>query len=254
VRYKLVLENEQENIFPIDYPYILNSIIEKYSEPYFSSSKYDKTLLMDLFSYSPFLVKEKIIDGDNNRIKLLSKRMYWILSSPVAEHVHCCAKNLFMDKKIEICGNKLNVTGILKINEPVFEDKMKFICLSPISIVKKIINARKNYVYYDYNENVSPIIKNSLENKYRKVFFQDPPKSDLKIKFDHNYINKRNGRVMKLLSVVESDGFARKVKGIFAPFEIEGHLDLIRLGYYTGFGDMTQYGLGIVDIVSNFNS
>lgn len=204
-----------------------------------------------MFSYSPFLAKEKIIDGPQNKITLLSKKIHWIISSPLEDHIRECAENIYQSKTFDFCGNSFRVSSIFKINAPEFSNRMKFICLSPISVIKNVINQRKNYIFYDYNENISPAINIGLLNKYEQIYHCRPDDGDIHIKFDENYVDKRNGRVMKLLNLVEPDGFARKVKGIFAPFDIKGPPELIKLAYYTGFGDFTSFGMGLADMVSS---
>lgn len=251
MRYKLVLENTKHNILPIDYSYILNEIIDCHSSNFYENGNYDKEMAKKLFCYSPFLSKYKEINGENNTIKLMSRRLYWIISSPIEEHVTSCARNIFLKKEINVMGVKLKVTGILKMNTPEFNEKEKFLCVSPMCFIKEIINERKNYIFYNYDENFQDTMKQDLINKYNMINDEKIDDVPFNITFDQGYIEKRKGRITKLISIVEKDGFARKVKAVFCPFELETDPRILETGYYAGFSEFNQYGFGLTDIITD---
>ena len=61
--------------------------------------------------------------------------------------------------------------------------------------------------------------------------------------FDQRYIDKREGRVTRL---VDYKGI--KIRGVISPFHVIGTPELIRIGYECGFGDKNSAGFGMADV------
>ena len=65
----------------------------------------------------------------------------------------------------------------------------------------------------------------------------------LTLRFDENYIKKRQGRVTRLI-----DYKGIKVPGVLCPLRVSGSRELMQIGYECGFGDKNSAGFGMVGI------
>ena len=76
------------------------------------------------------------------------------------------------------------------------------------------------------------------------VHRQPPEEKSFAMTFDQGYIDKRKGRVTRL---VDYKGI--KIRGVVSLFHVIGAPELIRVGYECGFGDKNSAGFGMVEVL-----
>jgi CRISPR-associated endoribonuclease Cas6 len=125
--------------------------------------------------------------------------------------------------------------------------EMKFSLLSPM--VVSTLRENETTAYYirpEESEAFSEGVRKNLIVKYQTLFGKLPENDDLKLTFDQDYINKKNGKISKLIRIRET-----QIKGVMAPFSMRGSKELIWLGYECGFGEKNSMGFGMARVSSH---
>ncbi|MDE0314040.1 MAG: CRISPR-associated endoribonuclease Cas6 [Candidatus Poribacteria bacterium] len=89
----------------------------------------------------------------------------------------------------------------------------------------------------------SELIRQNLIRKHEAIHGRAPHDDTLTFTFDKGYIDRRQGRVTRL---VDYKGI--KIRGVMCPFDVSGSIPLIQIGYECGFGDKNSAGFGMVDV------
>jgi len=87
------------------------------------------------------------------------------------------------------------------------------------------------------------LIRQNLIRKREAIYGRAPHDDTLTFAFDKIYIDKRNGRVTRLI-----DYKGIKIRGIMCPFRVTGNPALIQIGYECGFGDKNNADFGMAEV------
>lgn len=253
MRIKLDLVHVNKNGFsvPINYNHFLTSLAYKtigdssseyasflHDEGY-SSKEVDKKF--KLFTYSQLRFSNMEVESDIINSK--SPEVRWFISSPVTQFIEHLASGLLDSGDVRIGQETFHVEQISSVKPPDFTEEMDFLCMSPIvssTMVKKNGELKTYYYRFDDKE-LSTALLSNLKNKYKLIHGEDRTDNSFRITFDKDYVEKKNGRISKL---VDFKGI--RIKGIFAPFTVTGNPELIKLGYQAGFGEKGSMGFGMV--------
>jgi CRISPR-associated endoribonuclease Cas6 len=74
------------------------------------------------------------------------------------------------------------------------------------------------------------------------------PDAPFRFTLDREYLDRRQGRVQKLIAIKEGKPDETVVKGTLAPFRLEAPPDLLEIGYDCGFGERNSQGFGMVKL------
>jgi CRISPR-associated endoribonuclease Cas6 len=107
----------------------------------------------------------------------------------------------------------------------------------------------QRYIHYNDVE-FSDSIRGILLAKYERWKGKRPNDTRLQFTLDEKYVQRRRGRISKLVTFHEGEPDEKKVKAIVSPFEVTGNPELIMLGYVAGFGEKNLLGFGCADVVS----
>jgi len=270
VRVKITAATQKPVTIPFNYNYALHSaiygLIEKSSSQY-SQYLHDKGFINNslnkrfkLFTFSNlFFIPAKIRKNGFNQVKELN----FIFSTPMEQSFEHLILGLFSDQTfyLSFYGKKIifSVTWVEAMPEPEFNNKCRFICLSPIAVAtqREKSSGLLEQHYLDYmnpeeREHFIKNIKNNLINKYQT--FHNNKYTDQDQEFDFNfditYITRKQGKISKLIHFKKIDGNTKtKIKGFEAPFKITADPKLIKIGYDAGFGNDNSAGLGCVESI-----
>ncbi|MCK5504612.1 MAG: hypothetical protein KAJ10_05590 [Thermodesulfovibrionia bacterium] len=84
-----------------------------------------------------------------------------------------------------------------------------------------------------------------FNGRYRLIHGKSPEGTDLQIKINSEYMNKKNGKITKNINFKGTN-----IIGFMAPFEVAGSPELIETGYEAGFGEKGSMGFGMVKEVN----
>jgi len=248
------------SVIPINYYYHFSSAI--YLLLRFGSEEFAK-FLHDIgftvpgkkknFKLFAFAVEFKRITINQNLINLVEPEVFLTISSPIIEpFVKNFIIGVFTKQNIfinfEDLSTKFNILQVEKLSEPIFKDEMIFNTLSPITLSKPIEKNDKPFPYYlRYDDpELSQFMKSNLLDKYKVVHNKQLEVDDFTFEFDKDEIERKKGKVSKLITIAERSLEETKIKAIKCDFKIKTHPELIKIGYECGFGAKNSMGFGLV--------
>ena len=153
----------------------------------------------------------------------------------------------------------LRVTQVQVLANPTaFSRRVRFRMASPMASPvdtdrgssAHLSRARDPQVIHYSSPDFSEAIREVLIARYVKCYGTEPTDTEFQLLLDQRYLQRRRGRISKLVTLDEGLENERRVKAIIAPFECEGNPELIALGYVAGFGERTLLGFGCVEMVN----
>jgi len=182
----------------------------------------------ELYTFSRLLVKNRMFEITREGMKLQTNQLHFFFSSENPEVCKSLIDGLVEKESIRIKNVTLEVSGIEIIKESRISGREKFVTLSPI-------NAETNYRKMELWEFEEKFTRELFEELKRRLRILKGSVGDVRFKT----------RILKLKPVrirLES-GFMRAYLMVF---NAEGSEELLKIGYTTGFGKMTDMGFGMV--------
>jgi len=148
----------------------------------------------------------------------------------------------------------LRVDNIEKLSEVKnFPRRARFRMLSPLASplwpsVGQDENPDLRYIHYN-DPAFSESIRAILIARYERWKGKRPTDMRFTFTLDQRYIQRRRGRISKLVTFYPGEQEEKRIKAIVAPFEVEGNPELIWLGYVAGFGEKNLLGFGCADLI-----
>jgi CRISPR-associated endoribonuclease Cas6 len=145
----------------------------------------------------------------------------------------------------------LHIAQAEYVPEPHYAETMRFRLLSPLTLstmVQKDGNLVPYYYRYTDKELVSALKKN-LCAKYQLFHKNEPPQAEFEFEFDRREIDRKNGRVSKLITIAEGTERESKVKAIQCGFRLKTNPGLMHIGYECGFGEKNSMGFGMSEVI-----
>ena len=262
VKFTLTPVNQLTTL-PVNYNYFLTSLIYKIIKN--SSEDYSEFLHNEgyrlpeskkgfkLFTYSMLMSKKARVKGET--ISFGDGSIHWQISSPVDIFIQHLITGVFAEgQEIRVGQESKESCFLIKqietLPEPQYNDKMRFTCLSPITVSSSIpnssngLNSSNGFVCHyirPWEGGFSESIKNNLIRKHKLITGKEIEDAKFSIKVDEEYMNKRNGKITKNINFKGTN-----IIGFMAPFEVNGNPELIKIGYETGFGEKGSMGFGMV--------
>jgi CRISPR-associated endoribonuclease Cas6 len=255
MRFKLNLSltNKNQNILPVNYQYELSAWIYKVinqSDPDFAEWLHNKGFSNDkkqfrLFTFSNLIVPQREIIKD--RLIIKSDNVGLIISTLPEETIQHFVSGVFCDREFTL-GDQISSVGF-KINSiealpaPGFTDEMSFRSLSPLFVSGKVEGRQYAQHFSPEYEGYIQLLINNLKAKF-KVFTGN-----------ESIFNVQNAAI-ELLSTPKQKGITikagtpqeTKLVGYQYNFKIKADKNLLRMGYYTGFGEKNSMGFGCCQI------
>lgn len=257
MQFKLTLEltNRKQNMLPLNYQYELSAWIYQVlhnGSPDFSRWLHDHGFLNDrkqfrLFTFSNLCIQDRKVIGD--RLEIFSSEASLIISMLPEEITQKFITGIFRDQEFTL-GDRISqvpfrVVAVEAIPEPEFRETMTFTALSPLLISFKLQEER-------YARYLSP-----SDPEYSILFFRNLKEKQIAFTGKTYDFDEKAGN-LKLLSEPRKKGILikagtpmqSKLIGYQYEFRITAPAELIRLGYYTGFGEKNSMGFGCTEVKS----
>lgn len=257
---KLTLTKNPQGIvtrnLPINYQYELSSWIYRiinYGDSSFASwlhqqgYKTDVQKTFKLFAFSNLKIKEKKIEGD--RLHILSDRASIEISFMPVEAIDTFVKGLFKEQEFSI-GDALSrvwfkVSSVVSLTEPKFNETMQLRAVSPIFMDLRITGRQHPLHMSPEDEPYAKLLFDNLNDKYKAY-------KNTKFGFD---TSKCAFRILstpkrKVIAIKANTSAETKICGYLYDFEVTAPPELIRLGYYCGFGSSNSQGFGAVRLIT----
>ncbi len=260
MRFKLTLRKtkEQESgIIPVNYQYPVSAWIYKvihtgnneFAAWLHTQGYSDGEKQFRLFNFSNLQIDNaKVV---NDRLIINSNTLVLILSFYPIEAMEHFVTGLFQNQQFTLGDKKSQaafvVQAIERMPEPNFEQATKFNALSPICISYKSDNNQKYAVYkHPKDEDYGQLLINNLFTKYNTFYT---------IKDNTKYIDQEQNPCQfklltepkqKLITIKAGTPQESKLKGYLYQFSLNAPEQLLRFGYYAGFGEKNSLGFGCV--------
>jgi len=265
MRFKFTLKIVGEKLFPLNYNYALSAIIYKllrFGSKEFSNFLHNVGFKLDGKTYKLFSFGIKFNDkvkANRNHLLLSDDKVFLYVTSPlVDDFLRNLVVGSLLNENIPLFTNGtktlLKIEQIEVVPAPNFTDEMKFFPISPLVLGTKVEIDNELKTYYlrfddDLNE-IKRIFNSNLKNKYELINRSEYLGEDLDFNWDTDFINdrlQRNKNVTKLINN-RIRGQIIKIKAIDIPFTLKGNIDLMKIGYETGFGSQNSLGCGLFEV------
>jgi len=261
MRITLELSHRNTSItLPVNNFHLLSSLI--YNIVDHSSSEYAERLHAEgyrlqnksfkLFTFSPVFIAgkgKKWQVHEDGTMSTRERMLQFTISSPKSEFIEHLVVGLLHEPFVRVGQEQFRVETVRRLDPPDFSDDMRFVALSPM--VCKTKNDDDRYAQYLFPGD-GEFEHKLFENLCRKfeVLHGHPYEGDRRFRFmiDPEYLERRKGKVQKLITLKEGKPDETRVKGTLAPFRIEAPRELIEIGYECGFGEKNSQGFGMVKV------
>lgn len=173
-----------------------------------------------------------------------------LISSGKTEFVEHLVVGLLHQPFVQIGRQRFRVETVKKLDTPEFGDDMQFIMMSPLVCSTKREGERYPQFLLPGDEDFERVLLENLLGKYevlhRKPFEGDNTK--LVFEVQEEYLNRKQGKISKLITLKEGLSEETKVRGALAPFRLQVPRELMEVGYYCGFGGLNAQGFGMVKV------
>ena len=258
MRFKLTLQRIENNVLPINYQYELSSWIYKIIN--FSNKKFTNFLQLkgyanstngyDLFTFSRLNFPANQFKIEKDRLIVNSEQFELKLSLIMSEAVEPFIIDLFQkqqfilgDKKSKV---KVEVKSIERQPDPKWKETMNFITHSPIMVSKEEIKNNVTSIKFlnPNDEDYENLFFQNLLDKYITIIqynndFNNSFKQEAETKL--KLLNKPKAKLVKINADTPEQTFT---KGYDFNFKLTAPIELIKAGYYAGFGEKNSLGFG----------
>jgi CRISPR-associated endoribonuclease Cas6 len=248
----LIEPSERGKILPINYQYELSSWIYKVlneGDPIFSAWLHShgyktKEKPFRLFTFSRLFIEKIKVKGD--RLMVLSNKAKLIISFLPDEIITPFILGLFKDRHLVLGDNftqvAFDVSTVENLKPVKFEDEMTFSTISPL-FVDFLESGVKNKKHLSPNaENYSQIVSINLREKFRAFNGKEPDPEWEDVKIIPLDVPKP-----KTITIKTGTPQQTQIKAYNYNFKITGAPELIKVGYYGGFGGLNSQGFGCVE-------
>jgi CRISPR-associated endoribonuclease Cas6 len=271
MRFKLTIENTPENnnnVLPLNYQYELSAWIYKilnYGNEEFAEWLHKEGYTNDyknfkLFTFSNLIIPKYQIKGD--RMLIDSRINELFVSFYPIESLEYFVSGVFKNQQFTIGDKKskaaFTVNNVEKLTEPDFNSTMEFKALSPILISYKNTENKK-YAEYKHpeDENYGNLLIKNLAAKYNAFYATETnpfgvpnpervkPMEQGNLDYTFKPLTKPKSRLITIKSGTKQES---KLRGYLYKFHLKAPAELIRLGYYAGFGEKNSLGFGCGEV------
>lgn len=199
-----------------------------------------------LFSFSNLDVEKKRIEGD--RMHILSDSVTFEVSFMPLEAVDVFVKGVFKDQVFSIGDSRskvwFRVTGVEALKEPKFEETMRFRAASPIFMDLHVEGRKQPLHLAPDAESYCKLLVENLNSKY-KAF------KNTRFGFDASACTFRvlTPPKRKIIAIKANTPSETMLAAYLYDFELTAPVELLRIGYYCGFGSANSQGFGAVRVL-----
>jgi CRISPR-associated endoribonuclease Cas6 len=259
MKFKLTLElTGKDYQIPINYQYEQSAWIYKtihHGNPEFSAWLHNMGYLdgkkqFKLFTFSPIVPEKYAIRRD--RLEFLSARAITRVSFYTPEAAEPFILGLFSNQQFAL-GDTLSqvqfkISSIEKLPDPKWASPMIFRTHSPIVLSKKQDGNRNAHYLAPEDEEFGELLLKNLESKYSAT---NPARV-----WNPGRVNEGISKVKilssprsKLIKIKAGTPQETSIRGYLFDFEITAPEELLKLGYYAGFGEKNSLGFGSCEVV-----
>lgn len=260
---RITLELSRRNpsiTLPVNNSYLLSSLIYNIVDR--SSSEYAERLHAEgyrlqnrafkLFTFSPLYTanRRKWEMHDDGTMSTMERLLHFTISSPKSEFIEHLVVGLLHEPFVSVGKERFRVETVRRLDAPEISDDMRFVALSPIVCATKRPGGQYAQYLFPGDDDFERVLQENLCRKYEALHGRPyaADNSTFRFTLDHDYADRKNGKIQKLITIKEGWPDETRVKGLLAPFRLEAPLELMEVGYECGFGERNSQGFGMVKV------
>lgn len=199
-----------------------------------------------LFTFSGLRVDARRRSLENGRLVLRPGPVDWLIASARDDFLTHSATGLLTSGSVVRVGTaRLRLEMVEALPQPVFAERTKFSCLSPIVAARPCPDG-KTYYLRPTDPEFSEAVRANLLWKHRVLHGLPPDDDRLDLQFDPAYLaDPRHRGGTKLVTFKNI-----QMVGAFAPFALTGSTALMETAWNCGLGEKNSIGLGMIDLKS----
>lgn len=241
MRIKISLIAEPGTAIPIEYNYNIYLSLKKLLLDFLLehkprlAQKYKQSL--PDFTFSQLMIPDRKIEL--GFIEIIGSYLSFFLSALDADFMEYIIKGLNQAGVFTVHEKTFQLKKVEIVEEPIYEEEMKFRMLSPLLLVK--LDQKKPVFIRPEDSELNTFFAWHLADKYNKRYKSAFSSADIHFQLDQNYLERKRS-ISRLLTIRNVN-----YKTIFAPFSLRCPLELLRFAYNNGIGEKTQFGLGMIE-------
>ena len=261
MRFKLRFEIEHQRntltIVPFDYQRKLSAWIyetlaradKDYAEWLHNHGYRSAHQFYKYFTFSPlFIPRKKVLPEQGLHVQC--NRVSLILSFAASEIEYNFIAGLFQDARLEITNQKgsvhLKVMQVERLPEPVFTEEMDMRTLSPVFVSRPRDNTPNAMGTAEHLSPEHPdYLRIFADNLIKKHRYWNP---DAEMSFNDIGMTITSKPRSKVIITKFVNGKPVKNRAFHYAFRLKAPAELIRTGYYAGFGGQNAQGFGCVEV------
>lgn len=267
MRIELILNttDKDKSTIPVNYQYPLSAwIYRTISEGNheFAAFLHNKgfitgTKSYKLFTFSQLHFPPRGFKVEGDRLTILSGECKLVLSFMVPDAVNHFVAGLFKNQRFtlgdQISQTPLIVSRVEVLTDPVFPSDEKFKCISPVIVGKTIEGSRTAEYLSPEQPDFEKILFENLIHKYSAAVVSGLLKPEIDAITDIPVMNFRLLNTPRKWGITIKDGSPNQTKiiGYTFDFNIQAPIELIRVGYFCGFGEKNALGMGCAALINS---
>ena len=255
MRLKIVLESDRVSRVPIDHHDLMRGVIYRWlsaSDADFARKTHDDgygdgVRNVKLFTFSQLRVPRSLrrLEPSRDTLAISPGQIEWWISSPIDDFLRHEVQGLLSGGQSLQVGSEasLRVAGVEAFSTPTFAPSMRFSCLTPIvaSIPDPDGRPTARYLTHEQPEAFSEAIRRNLLRKHQLVHGALPEDLSLTLTFAPEYLAERRPTKLRRIRDIS-------VRGVEAPFTMEGSPALMQTGWECGLGEKNGCGFGMIEL------
>ena len=257
MKFKLTLKIDRKHgdLLPFNYQYEQSAVIYRIlaqADTQYASWLHENGYQLNgskrfkLFCYSPFIFEKVRPLPKEGCLNIIGERTTWYISFIPEKSTLEFFLGIFTHQSFTI-GNKehrvaFGVAGVEAMPMPPLSEDMTFQALSPIC-VKQHEGGKTVYLSPDNPKFAAGILK-GLKARYESIHGQPFDMNDNAFAFELT----GNKVKAKLITIKANTPYESRVRGYLCSFRMKAPLDLMKIAYEGGIGELCSQGFGFIEI------
>lgn len=187
----------------------------------------------------------------------LSSKITLVFSSNEIDFINQFLNALFSFKLIQIGEMELTPESIEMEEVVTFENKMKYVCISPMLILDPILHVEENKNFYEPNsDEFSDFLYEAtmlrMERSGQYTAEQISSFNQFQVVPDFDYLQRMKSEDKKFARIYTSfiNGEKYEVRGYTFPFSLFAPVEVHRFIFNSGIGALCENGFGMIDLAN----
>lgn len=205
---------------------------------------------LEFFSFSGLKGQTKVV---REGLSYFSKKVTLVFSSMKENLMRELLEKIFLRPTVQLGNLILEPEYAEEEIPPLFTSSNKYLCISPIVLFNGRDNQKNKRFIHPTSDEFSDALYESTMQRMERVGIYTPEEISSFYKFqvvpDKDYLEKilKEEKKFARIYTIQEDADTKEVRGYTFPFHLYASPKVQEFIYHNGFGEMTQFGYGMID-------